>query len=138
VKVEPIHGGGGGGSGGRPIGRSIWRGFRCRCPACGIGALFDGYVTVVPACPVCGADMTPQRADDLPAYLTIVAVGHVIVTGMLAMEKAWHPEIWVHLTLWLPLTLGLAITLLRPIKGAVIGLQWGARMHGFGRDEIGG
>ncbi|MBP0652248.1 DUF983 domain-containing protein, partial [Mycobacterium tuberculosis] len=77
----------------------------------------------VPACSVCGTDLTPQRADDLPAYLTIVAVGHVVVTGMLAVEKTWHPEIWIHLVIWLPLTLMLALAFLRPIKGAVIGLQ---------------
>lgn len=115
----------------------MWRGFLCRCPACGIGPLFSGYVTVRSACPVCATDFTPQRADDLPAYLTIVAVGHIVVSGMLTVEQKWHPEMWVHLSLWLPLTIGAAIGLLRPIKGAVIGLQWAARMHGFGHDEPG-
>lgn len=136
MKVEPIPGGGGGPSG-RPIGRSIARGLRCRCPACGVGPLFSGYVTVRPACPVCATDFTPQRADDLPAYLTIVAVGHIVVSGMLTVEQKWHPEIWVHLSIWIPLTIGSAIGLLRPIKGAVIGLQWAMRMHGFGRETPG-
>lgn len=117
------------------MGRSMLRGLRCRCPACGVGKLFDGYVVVVPTCAVCGTDLTPQRADDLPAYLTIVAVGHIVVTGMLTVEQKWHPAIWIHLSIWLPLTLIAAIGLLRPIKGAVIGLQWAARMHGFGGDD---
>jgi uncharacterized protein (DUF983 family) len=108
------------------------RGARGQCPACGVGRLFRGYVTVAPACSVCGTDFSPQRADDLPAYLTIVAVGHVIVAGMLTVEQRWHPELWVHLSLWLPLTVILAVGLLRPIKGAVVGLQWALKMHGFG------
>ena len=107
------------------------RGLGKRCPACGKGRLFSGYLSVTPACPECGLELHHQRADDAPPYLTIFIVGHIVVPLMLLVEKLWHPDLWIHFALWLPLTLGLSLWLLPRVKGAVIGLQWAFGMHGF-------
>ena len=135
----PFEEGGGGGrkpEGQRPPDRPIWsaisRGSRGRCPRCGVGAIFDGYLAIAPRCSACGEEMHHHRADDLPPYLTILVVGHVVVTGLLVTEKMWRPEIWIQMAIWLPVTLILALVVIRPIKGGVVGLQWALRMHGFG------
>lgn len=118
----------------RSVRQAMLRGFACRCPACGKGHLFRGYLKVVDRCEACGEDLSHQRADDAPPYLTIFAVGHIIVPLMLIVEMAWHLPDIVHLAIWLPLTLVLTLALLRPIKGAVVGLQWALYMHGFDPD----
>ena len=117
----------------RPIRRSILRGVRGRCPVCGTGRIFDGYLKVVPACTVCGEALHHHRADDLPPYITILVVGHLIVSGLLITERLYRPEIWVQMAIWLPATVILALLVVRPIKGGVVGLQWALRLHGFGR-----
>jgi len=115
----------------RPVFQSMLRGALCRCPACGHGALFDGYLTVRPECPACGEALHHHRADDAPPYFTILIVGHIIVSLVLTVEIAFRPPIWVHMSLWVPLTILSSLALLRPIKGAVVGLQWALYMHGF-------
>jgi uncharacterized protein (DUF983 family) len=116
----------------RSVGRALLRGFALTCPRCGVGALFRRYLKVSPECPACGEALHHQRADDAPAYFTIVIVGHVIVGGVLALERAYAPPTWVHAAIWLPLTLGGTLWLLPRVKGALVGLQWALRMHGFG------
>lgn len=106
-----------------PMLTSIGRGLRCRCPACGRTDLFAGYLTVVAECANCHAPVGRARADDAPPYFTILIVGHVIVLGMLTLERAYAPPLWVHAAIWLPLTLALSLLLLRPIKGATVGLM---------------
>jgi uncharacterized protein (DUF983 family) len=113
---------------------SVGRGLRCRCPACGEGKLFRGFLKPVPACSACGEDLTPQRSDDLPPYIVISLVGHVVVGGMLLAERFADWSMLTHGVVWVSLTLILALGLMQPVKGGVIGLQWGLRMHGFGRD----
>lgn len=115
----------------RPVLRALWRGLRCRCPNCGEGQIFRAYLKSVPACPHCGEDLSHQRADDAPPYFTILAVGHILVPLMLAVQLTTDRPTAVHLALWLPLTALLTLLLLQPIKGAVIALQWALRMHGF-------
>ncbi len=116
--------------------RDTWRavrsGGRCRCPACGRGRLFRAYLKVADACPDCGEALHHQRADDAPAYFTMVIVGHIVVGGILALERAMAPPTWVHLAIWLPLMTVLTLGLLPVVKGALVGLQWALRMHGFG------
>ena len=119
----------------RPVFNSIMRGLRRRCPNCGRGHLFNRYLKVTPACPVCGEDLSHQRADDAPPYLTIVVVGHIIVPLILFVETRWPLSTFQHLSIWLPLTLILSLVLLPVMKGAVVGLQWALRMHGFGEKE---
>lgn len=116
----------------RPLWTSIGRGFLCRCPSCGRGKLFKGYLTSVQACSACGEELGLHRADDLPPYLTILVVGHVVLTLFMAMDETVALSMWAHLAVFVPLTLVLSLALLRPMKGATIGLQWAKRMHGFG------
>lgn len=120
--------------GGAP--RDIWsamrRGFDLRCPECGRGRLFYRFLKVADQCPVCSEELHHQRADDAPAYFTIVVVGHVVVGGVLWLERAYAPATWVHAAIWLPLTLGLSLWLLPRVKGTLVGLQWALKMHGFG------
>lgn len=115
--------------------RDLWsamkRGFRCRCPRCGEGKLFRAFLKTANSCTVCGLDFTPHRADDLPAYLVIVIVGHIIVPAALWIETNYSPAVWLQLAIYLPLTLIMSLLLLQPVKGTVVGLQWALRMHGF-------
>jgi uncharacterized protein (DUF983 family) len=115
----------------RDLPQAMWRGFRCRCPACGEGKLFRAFLNVTDECPACGEPFHHHRADDFPAYLVIVIAGHIVVPLILMVETDFHPAYWIHLALWLPLTLGLCLGLLQPVKGAVVALQWFLGMHGF-------
>ena len=119
----------------RDVKTAMWRGARGRCPNCGEGALFRGYLQVVDRCGSCGEDLHHQRADDAPAYLTILVVGHVMLPMVLGVEEFFAPPIWVHLVLWGTLLPLACLALLRPIKGAVVGMQWANFMHGFGGHE---
>ena len=87
---------------------------------------------MAPECAACGEALHHQRADDAPPYFTMLIVGHVVVGGALGVERAFAPHMMVHMLLWLPLTLLLSLWLLPRVKGALIGLQWAHRMHGFG------
>ena len=115
--------------------RDIWaalkRGFRCRCPRCGQGKMFRAFLKTANNCSVCGLDITPHRADDLPAYLVIVIVGHVVVPTVLMIETNFSPPVWLQLSIYLPFTFFASLALLQPVKGAVVGLQWALHMHGF-------
>jgi uncharacterized protein (DUF983 family) len=119
----------------RSVPRALWRGFLQRCPACGKGALFGRYLKVRDTCPACGEALHHQRADDAPPYFVILVVGHVIIGGVLFLERSLAPPTWVHLALWLPLTLIALLALLPRVKGALIGLQWALHMHGFDGTE---
>ena len=123
------------GSDQRNVAQAMKRGWFCRCPNCGEGKLFRAFLKPVDHCAACGEDYTHQRADDLPAYLSIVIVGHIVVGGFMMTDMVWTLSNWTHLAIWTPLTVVLAMISIQPIKGAVIGLQWGARMHGFGGNE---
>jgi uncharacterized protein (DUF983 family) len=118
-----------------PAPRNTWeaigRGARLRCPACGEGRMFHRYLKVNDSCPNCGQELHHHRADDAPPYMTIFAVGHIIVPLLLYVERGWSPPDWVHAALWIPLTLVLTLSILPVMKGALIALQWALRMHGF-------
>lgn len=115
--------------------RDLWsamkRGFRGRCPRCGAGKLFRAFLKVDNNCSVCGLDFTPHRADDLPAYLVILIVGHIVVPTALLIETNYAPPVALQLAIYLPFTLVASLLLLQPVKGTVVGLQWALRMHGF-------
>jgi uncharacterized protein (DUF983 family) len=124
----------------RPVLRSMMRGALLRCPACGTGAMFRRYLKVSDACPGCSEALHHQRADDAPPYFTIVIIGHVVVSLVLAVEMAYRPPLWLHAALWLPMTVVLALLTLPLVKGALVGLQWALLMHGFdpnAKEEIG-
>jgi uncharacterized protein (DUF983 family) len=115
--------------------RNVWtamkRGFRGRCPRCGEGKLFRAFLKVDDHCSVCAQDFTPHRADDLPAYLVIIIVGHVMVPLVLLIETNYSPPVALQLAIYLPATLIASLLLLQPVKGTVVGVQWALRMHGF-------
>lgn len=100
------------------------RGAMCKCPACGNASAFAGYLRVTPKCAACGTQLDDLRADDAPPYFTIFLVGHIVIPLMLILERAYSPPTWVHMALWLPLIVVLSLSLLRPIKGATLGLLW--------------
>lgn len=124
----------GGGPPPRPLARALLRGWRCRCPQCGEGGLFRGYLAVADSCSACGLDLRDHRADDAPPYVTILIVGHVVIPVLLTVEQLWAPAQWLQFAFWLPVTLAMTLAMLRPVKGALIGFLWSRRMHGFGRD----
>jgi uncharacterized protein (DUF983 family) len=113
------------------VAQAMWRGFTCRCPNCGEGALFRAFLKPVLTCGSCGEDLSHQRADDAPPYFTMVIVGHIVVPIMLAVALNTEWSNLTHLAIWLPVTLVMTLGLLQPIKGAIIGLQWALYMHGF-------
>ncbi|BAF87856.1 MULTISPECIES: DUF983 domain-containing protein [Azorhizobium] len=119
----------------RDAASAMMRGARGLCPACGVGKLFRRYLKVADHCPACGEALYHQKADDAPPYMTILVVGHIVVPLLVIVEEAYRPEVWVHLALWLPLTLLLSLALLPVTKGALVGLQWALRMHGFDPDS---
>lgn len=107
---------------------TVWAGVRrglCRrCPACGQGSLFRGFLQVRRHCPACAANNGAYPADDMPPYLTIVAVGHIVIPLFLWVDHSFAPPLWVEFATWLPLTALLSIALLPFMKGGVIGLCW--------------
>jgi uncharacterized protein (DUF983 family) len=116
----------------RPLGPAMVRGFRCRCPQCGEGRLFGRFLKPVITCAACGENLEGQRSDDLPPYVTIMIVGHVVVPAVMAVEMSANPwPLWVNFAVWLPLTLFLTLALMQPVKGAIVALQWALRLHGF-------
>lgn len=112
--------------------QALWRGFWGRCPECGEGRMFRAYLKVNDACPVCGEELHHQRADDAPPYVTMLIVCHVIVALLLAAESLWEAPFWLEATVWSAATILLCLVLLPRVKGALVALQWGLRMHGFG------
>jgi len=105
---------------------------RCRCPRCGEGRLFRRYLKIADSCSNCGLDFSHHRADDLPAYVAITIVGHILVVGLMHFQMSGQ-EIapWVYLVWMIPLAIILPLAMLPSIKGAIVGFQWAKRMHGF-------
>ncbi len=102
-------------------------GFRGRCPRCGEGRLFDGYIAVKPSCGVCGLDYSFADSADGPAVFVMLIIGFIVVGLALWMEVNYGPPLWVHLVLWIPLTLILCLPTLRWLKGIMIALQYSNR-----------
>ena len=118
----------------RPLGPALIEGLRCRCPNCGRGKLFKAYLKSVDACAACGEEIHHHRADDLPPYLTVFIVAHIVVAAFLALDETVALSMWTQLAIWVPVTLILSLGLLQPLKGATIALQWSLRLGGFGPD----
>lgn len=103
---------------------SLARGFLRRCPQCGDGALFRGYVKANQHCPSCELALDPLRTDDVAPYFTIFIVGHIVVPLVLLLEQHVAPPVWLQLALWLPATLLLTLALLPYVKGAAMAAIW--------------
>jgi uncharacterized protein (DUF983 family) len=114
----------------RSVGLGLKRGLQHRCPACGEGRLYARYLKVEPHCEACAHPLGDYRADDGPAYLTILIVGHLIVAPLLLFPFVWEWTPWAVLPLTL-IPLAAAVLLLLPrIKGAWVGLLWATRAGG--------
>jgi uncharacterized protein (DUF983 family) len=106
------------------LGSAISRGLRGRCPQCGEGALFRGFLNLRPRCESCGLDYGFADAGDGPAIFVILLSGFVVVFAALIVEVLYRPPFWLHAVLWLPLILLVTLLPLRAIKGLLIDLQY--------------
>ncbi|RAK56768.1 DUF983 domain-containing protein [Phenylobacterium deserti] len=95
-----------------------------RCPNCGEGHLFEGFLKVAPRCEACGFDLAKADSGDGPAVFVILIAGLLVAFGALFTEVALAPPVWVHLIVWLPATLVIVLALLRPFKGAMLAAQF--------------
>lgn len=115
--------------------RALWpamaRGWRCKCPKCGSGPLLQGYLRVNDTCTVCREELFHHQADDGPAYLTILIVGHIMAPLLLFVFTMWRPEPLTLFTIFAVGCVGLSLYLLPRLKGAIVGFQWARQMHGF-------
>ena len=107
---------------------AITRGLRGRCPSCGTGHMFKGFLTVASTCRDCEAPLGLVRADDAPPYFTILVVGHVVIPLLFLTERSFQLPLWGMSAIFLPLTLALSLGLIRPIKGGTVGLMFNLNM----------
>lgn len=116
----------------RSLKTALARGVRSKCPSCGEGKLFEKQLYIVNECSKCGEELHYHRADDLPAYLNIFVVGHVVIGTMMMVMGYLDMGMWPLTFLTVAIALFMSFLLMRPIKGLVVGAQWANRMHGFG------
>ena len=102
----------------------ILAGLACRCPNCGRGPLFEGFLKVRARCEACGFDLARADTGDGPAVFVILVAGVVVVFAALFVEIAYRPPIWLHLVIWLPAAVLVCLALLRPFKGVLVALQF--------------
>jgi len=105
-------------------GTAFLRGACGRCPRCGEGNLFQGFLALRPACDVCGLDYTFIDSGDGPAVFGIFIAGFIVTGAALVTEATYAPPFWLHAVLWLPLSAALAVLPLRPLKGVMVALQY--------------
>src|SRR3954469_4345490 len=103
---------------------SVLRGLASRCPRCGKGGLFGGFLTLKPRCDSCGLDFSFADAADGPVVFVMFFSGFVVAGSALAVETLYSPPFWVHAVLWVPLILITTLVPLRPVKGLLIALQY--------------
>ena len=120
----------------RPSSVSLLRsGLGCKCPRCGRGRLFSGYLTVADTCDLCGLNFEGQDAGDGPAVFIILILGFFVVGMAVLFEVVVAPPMWLHLLLWSPVTIGGSIGLLRPFKAVMIALQYKHGLLGSAPDN---
>ena len=115
----------------RPLYPALRRGWRRKCPRCGSGPLFDGYLKVNDSCPVCRQELSHHRADDGPAYLTILIVGHLMGPLLHFAFVTWRPDPLVLFTIFAVGCAAVSLYLLPRLKGMIVAFQWARRLHGF-------
>ncbi len=118
----------------RPMRPAMLRGWRRRCPSCGAGPMLRGYLKVRDTCPVCQEELYHHRADDGPAYLTILIVGHLMAPVILWSFETFRPDPLVLASAVSVGCVALSLYLLPRLKGMIVGVQWAKRMHGFGAE----
>lgn len=116
----------------RDLRLALRRGWSRRCPSCGEGSMIEGYLTVRDHCPACGAELFHHRADDGPAWATILITGHLLAPLMLLVYTELRPEAWQMALGFCVVFVGLSLYLLPRLKGLFVAVQWAKRMGGFG------
>jgi uncharacterized protein (DUF983 family) len=112
----------------KSIWRGISRGLAGRCPTCGKGHLFRGFLKIRLPCEVCAADNTIYPSDDFPPYLTILVVGHVLVPLILVVDQVFPLSLWWEMGIWPPVAGLLCLLVLPRMKGAIVGFCWAAEL----------
>jgi uncharacterized protein (DUF983 family) len=100
------------------------RGLACRCPRCGEGKLYDGFLSLRPRCARCDLDYAFIDAGDGPAIFIIMIAGAIVVAAALIVEVKYQPPFWLHAVLWGPLILATTLLPLRAMKSLLIALQF--------------
>ena len=121
----------------RDLKPAMLRGWRCQCPNCGNGPMLKSYLKVRDECPVCHEELMHHRADDGPAYLTILIVGHLMAPLLIFIYAEYEPDPLIVATTFSLGCVALSLYLLPRLKGVIVAIQWAKRMHGFGRQNIG-
>jgi uncharacterized protein (DUF983 family) len=103
---------------------SALRGIACKCPRCGKGSIYSGFLTLRPSCEVCGLDFAFMDSGDGPAIFIIMIAGAIVVGAALIVEVKYQPPFWLHAALWLPLILATTLLPLRSMKSLLIALQY--------------
>jgi uncharacterized protein (DUF983 family) len=106
------------------LSQTMLRGLACKCPRCGAGSLFTGFLTLRPSCGECGLDYAFIDAGDGPAVFIILIAGFIVVFCALIVEVMYRPPFWLHAVLWVPLVLVTTLVPLRPMKALLIALQY--------------
>jgi len=114
----------------------VLAGLTCRCPSCGKGPLFSGFLKVAQRCEACGLDLRAADSGDGPAVFIILIVGTLVGFGALITEIQLHPPVWVHMVIWLPLTAILCLAFLRPFKGVMLAMQFHHRASEAGGIDV--
>lgn len=117
----------------RPAVPAMLRGWKRKCPSCGTGPMMKSYLKVRDTCPVCEEELFHHRADDGPAYLTILIVGHILAPAIIWAFVEFRPDPMVLASTFTVGCVALSLYLLPRLKGAIVGLQWAKRMNGFGK-----
>lgn len=112
--------------------QAIRRGLACRCPACGEASLFSSYLKVAPACTHCGEELHHHRADDGPAYLTMLIVCHIAGVMLMMLYRSTDLSPGMVATIVMASVVPMSLLMLPRAKGFLVGFQWAKRMHGFG------
>ncbi|MCT4558286.1 MAG: DUF983 domain-containing protein [Pelagimonas sp.] len=115
----------------RDVMQAVKTGWRRRCPKCGSGPMLQGYLKVRDTCPVCRQELHHHRADDGPAYLTILIVGHIMAIAMHVVFVHYRPEPLIMFTGFTVGCVALSLYLLPRFKGAIVAYQWARGMYGF-------
>ena len=103
---------------------AIWRGMRGKCPRCGVGRLFVGYLKIADNCDSCGLGFQGHDTGDGPVVPVLMIAGGIIVGLALWLEFAYAPPVWVHMAIWLPFSTVLTLGIMVPLKGMAVGLQY--------------
>ena len=111
-------------------------GVQGRCPNCGVGPLFAGFLTIAPRCSSCGYDLAKSDTGDGPAVFVIFIAGFIAAFGLLFTEIVYRPPLWLEAVIWLPAAAALCAGLLRPLKGLMVAAQFANKASEARRDDV--